>query len=264
MPGAGPHCRHRVGDRAPGVVVAVDADRHVAADVSVHLAHDVVDLVRQRATVRVAQHHVRRALCHRRFERTERELGVLLEAVEEVLHVDEHHAAVPLQELDRVGDHRRALVERGLERLGDVVVGALGDDAHRAGVRVEQVLQRQVVVDLAARASRRAEGHEGGRGQVQLLLGAGEELDVLRVGARPAALDELDAERVELLSDAQLVLDGRRHALDLEAVAQGGVEDLDTLVSGGGVHRWSSLFRATKKPPVGRLDEHVGSTCSTK
>ena len=57
----------------------------------------------------------------------------------------------------------------------------------------------------------------------------GEELDVLGVGARPAALDEVDAEDVELLGDAQLVLDGGGDAFDLEAVAKRGVEDLDRL-----------------------------------
>ena len=57
--------------------------------------------------------------------------------------------------------------------------------------------------------------------------GPGEELDVLRVGARPPALDVVHAEHVELLGDAQLVLDGRRDALDLQPVAQRGVEDLD-------------------------------------
>ena len=63
--------------------------------------------------------------------------------------------------------------------------------------------------------------------QVQLTLGALEELRVLRVGAGPAALDVVHAEVVELLGDAQLVLHRRRHALDLQAVAEGGVEHLD-------------------------------------
>ena len=114
MAGAAAHGGHRVGDGAAGVVVAVDADRDVAADVGMDLAHDVLDLVRQRTAVGVAQHDVAGALQHGGLERPERELGVLLEAVEEVLHVDQHLAAVAVQELDRVGDHRRALVERGL------------------------------------------------------------------------------------------------------------------------------------------------------
>ena len=131
------------------------------------------------------------------------------------------------EELDGVGDHRLALVERRLQRLGHVVLRALGDDAHRRRAGLDEVAQRGVVVDLAPRAARRAEGDERARGQVQLGGGAGEELDVLRVGARPAALDVVHAEEVELLGDAQLVLDRRRDALDLQAVAQRRVEDLD-------------------------------------
>ena len=67
--------------------------------------------------------------------------------------------------------------------------------------------------------------------ELQLGRGPGEELDVLRVGAGPAALDEVHAEEVELLGDAQLVVDRRRHALDLQAVAQRRVEDLDACPS---------------------------------
>ena len=85
---------------------------------------------------------------------------------------------------------------------------------------------------------------------MQLVSGAGEEFDVLRVGAGPAALDEVDAEVVELLSDPQLVVDGRRHALHLEAVPQGGVEDLYPVVHQC-FFRSFSITGATKKPPVG-------------
>ena len=82
---------------------------------------------------------------------------------------------------------------------------------HTADVlRLDQVAQRGVVVDLAARPTRRAERDERARRQVELAGGAGEELDVLRVGARPAAFDVVHAEEVELLGDAQLVLDRRR------------------------------------------------------
>ena len=47
-----------------------------------------------------------------------------------------------------------------------------------------------------------------------------EELLVLRVGARPAALDEVDAELVQPLRDAQLVMHGEAHPLHLRPVAQ--------------------------------------------
>ena len=108
---------------------------------------------------------------------------------------------------------------------------------HTAGVAASsEVAQRVVGVDLAPRAPRRPEGDERRGRQVELVGSPGEELDVLRVGARPAALDEVHAEDVELLGDAQLVLDRGRHALDLEAVAKGGVEDLDR----GRARWWSS------------------------
>ena len=92
--GAGVHRGHRVGDRAAGVVVAVDADDHVVADVAMHVGDDRLDLVRQRAAVGVAQHDVARAVDDRGLERPQRELRVALEAVEEVLHVDQHPATV--------------------------------------------------------------------------------------------------------------------------------------------------------------------------
>ena len=57
---------------------------------------------------------------------------------------------------------------------------------------------------------------------------AAEHLVVLRVRARPAGFDEVDAEPVELLGDAQLVVDGERDALELRAVAQRRVVDLDS------------------------------------
>jgi hypothetical protein len=65
------------------------------------------------------------------------------------------------------------------------------------------------------------------RGGPRDVAGAAEELDVLGVGARPAALDERDAERVELLRDAELVAALERDPLALRAVAQRGVVDRD-------------------------------------
>ncbi len=62
--------------------------------------------------------------------------------------------------------------------------------------------------------------------------GAGEELGVAWVGARPTALDEADAELVQVPGDRQLVRDGEVDALALRAVAQGGVEDVEGVAGG--------------------------------
>ena len=239
-----PHRGHGVGDGAAGVVVAVDGDDDVVTEVRLHGADDRFHLVRERPTVRVAQHEVAGALDGRRFERPHRELGVVLVTVEEVLGVDHHPPALAGEELDGVGDHRLTLVERRVECVQHVVVPALGHDAHGLGVRLDEVAQRGVVVDLALRPPGRTERDERRRGELQLRAGTMEELDVLRVRPRPAALDVGDAEHVELLGDPQLVLHRRRDALHLEAVAKRGVEDLDPLVR----HR-GDPFGEMKKPP---------------
>ena len=82
--------------------------------------------------------------------------------------------------------------------------------------------------------------------EVELAPGASEELDVLGVRSRPATLDEADAEAVELLGDAQLVLDGGADALDLQAVAQRGVEHLDEAPL---VRCRHDRLRKSKEPP---------------
>ena len=57
-------------------------------------------------------------------------------------------------------------------------------------------------------------------------------LEVLGIGQRIAALDEIDAQLVEPLGDVQLVLQGEVDALALAAVAQGGVVDVDACHGG--------------------------------
>ena len=76
--GAGVHRGHRVGDGTSGVVVAVDADRDVTAHVGVDHADDLLDLVRQRAAIGVAEHDMARALHHRRLQRPHENSGLAL------------------------------------------------------------------------------------------------------------------------------------------------------------------------------------------
>ena len=86
----------------------------------------------------------------------------------------------------------------------DLIVGGRGDvlAAGRAERRQPRVAERPV-------------------------LRLGEELDVARVRAGPAAFDVVDAEGVEAIGDAQLVGHRERDAVSLGAVAQRGVVDLD-------------------------------------
>ncbi len=224
--GTAPHAGEGVGHAAAGVVVQVHADRDVVAEVPDDPAHDVLHVVGKGAAVGVAEHQRARTPLGGRLQHPQAELRVALVAVEEVLGVEQHLQTGGPQEPDRVGHHGHALVERGAQRLGDVVVPALPHDADGRHVGLHQVGQGLVVVDPALHPAGRAEGHQRARLEVELRRGPPEELLVLRVGARPAPLDVVHAEVVELLGDAQLVVDGERDALQLAPVAQRGVEDL--------------------------------------
>ncbi len=150
-----------------------------------------------------------------------------------MLAVEEHAPTGGREELHRIGDHRHALVEGGAQGLGDVEVPALAYDAHGGGLGLEQGLQRGVDVDLPRRTARRSEGHQISSVERQLGRRPAEELGVLRIRLRVATLDPAHTEPVELLGNAQLVLDRQRDAFELRAVAQRRVEDVDRLGSAG-------------------------------
>ena len=116
----------------------------------------------------------------------------------------------------------------------------LGDEGDHGSPAVAEGGDQRVVSSSYAGSSGRAEGCELRVAQVELLVRAAEELGVLGVGARPAALDVTDAETVELARDRQLVGDREVEPLLLRAVAQGGVVDMECALQ---VHR-SSLDRS--------------------
>jgi hypothetical protein len=168
------------------------------------------------------------------MQHTERERGVALVAVEEVLGVEEHPLALGNEPRNRVAHHRGSFFERRSKRLGHVVVPRLADDADHVGRRRGEVQQCGVVGGGAARPPGRTESNERRRLQLQLALGGPtEELVILRVGARPSTFDVRDAEVVELLGNPQLVVDGERQPLALAAVAERRVVDVDTCWYGG-------------------------------
>ena len=222
---------------------------------------DVVDHVgdpaREHAAVGVAQRgHVGPGL-ERGAQHLERVVAVVAVAVEEVLGVEEHPLSLGTQVGDGVADHREVLLQRGAQRELDVPVVRLRDQRDDPGTRVAQGRDQRVVRGLHAGPTGGAEGRELGVLQVELLAGAAEELGVLGVRARPAALDEPHAQAVDVPRDGQLVGDGEVEPLLLRAVAQRGVVDVEQVAWSRG---WSSEdpwslvaweWLATKRPPVG-------------
>ena len=119
-------------------------------------------------------------------------------------------------------DVGEVLLERDVEGGADVEVVRLADEADDRGAGVHHRRQHVVVRRRPAGALGHAEGGEAGAAERR---GGGEEGAVGGVGAGPAALDVVEAEGVEGLGDAELVLDGEVDALALLAVAEGGVEE---------------------------------------
>jgi len=215
-----------VGDGAARVVVAVDAE--IDADLTGG-RDDITHPARQHAPVGVAEHDDLGARLGGRSHDLERVTGVAPVAVEEVFAVDEHPASFAHQVADGVAHHREVLGQARLQRALDVSVVALRHQADDGRPGIQQGRGERVGGGLAPDPPRGAEGHQLGSGQRQVGASPGKEGGVVGVGTGPTPFDEGDAEFVEVGGDPQLVGDAESQPLLLSAVAQGGVEDLESL-----------------------------------
>ena len=222
--GAGADRGQGVGDRAARIIVAVNAGHR--AELGGDVADDRLDAIGQRAAVGVAEGRPFGAGLDRRGDAADRVVGVADVSIEEVLRVEHDPPSLVDKPAHRLRDHREVLLARRPQHVGNVPVPRLAHERDDRRHRVEQRAQLQVVLRPRARASRRAE-----RGQRRVAQAMrphrGEELGVGRVCAGPPALDDGDAERVEMLGDAQLVGHREADANSLRAVAQRRVVDLE-------------------------------------
>ena len=164
LPRAGAHRGQRIGDRLLGVVMGVDADM-IAGDMLRHVADDGLDLVRHGAAIGVAQHHPARAGIVGRLGAGQREVGVFLVAVEEMLAIDHHLAARGLRRADAVADRGEVFLVGGLERDAHLIGGGFRDKADRIGLGLDQRRQPRIVRGRAARTARHAERGEAAHGR---------------------------------------------------------------------------------------------------
>ena len=140
-----------------------------------------------------------------------------------MLGVVDDALALRAQKGDRVGDHAQVLLGIGVDHLLEVQLPGLADQ--RADRR-EALGRAACSAGSSAGRDVAAAGHaEGADRRVleALALEQLEELRLLGVGAREAGLDEVDAEVVERMRDAQLLGRGQGHALALHAVAESRV-----------------------------------------
>ena len=228
----GGHGGHRVRDRELGVVVGVDAprDRPARRGSASRLAR-TSPMIATSSSVIVPPFVSHRTMRPRaglasRPQGRQRVVAVGLVAVEEVLGVVDRLAPAIDDEADRVRDHVEVLGGRRAQHLDHVEQPALAEDRDDRGLGGDQLAQVRVVAGLVRAVAGRPE-----RGEPGLLPahrpGGREELDVLGVRARPAALDERHPVLVEHPRDAQLVGEREGDVLALRPVAQGRVVEDD-------------------------------------
>ena len=147
---------------------------------------------------------------------------------------------------------------RRAEDLRDVEQPRLAEDRHDRRLGGDQLAQVRVVGGPVGPVAGRAERGELG-GLPAHRPGGREELDVLGVGARPAALDVGHPVLVEHARDAQLVGERQRDVLALGPVAQGRVVEDDRRVGAlARSHAGTAASRASidGRRDRGRADDH--------
>ncbi len=219
--------RHqRVRHAAAGVVVGVDPDLHVVAQLGHDPRGDLGHPRGQRGAVGVAERHVLGARLGGRAQAAQRVRVVVGEGVEEVLGVVDHALALAAQEATESAIIRRfssGSTRVTFSRCSDQV---LPTSVHTRREAVGEHPQRLVVRGRHVLAPGHPEGRDLGvleglpREQVEQRL-------LLGVRAREAALHEVDAQPVERVGHAHLLVGGEGHALALHAVAEGGVVEED-------------------------------------
>ena len=126
---------------------------------------------------------------------------------------------------DRFRDAFEVFLVGTAERHADVIVPALRHETDRIAPGIEQSRKAGIVGGGNAGALRHAEGDELRAGRALLR----KESRIRRIGARIAALDIVQAELVQHAGNGDLVLHGKVDAGGLLAVAQRGVEKVDTV-----------------------------------
>ena len=129
----------------------------------------------------------------RRLHHRQRIAGVGAVSVEEVLAVDEYAFTFSSEVFDAIAHHREVLIERRVQRSGDMLVVCFCDDAHHVGARLHERTGEGVGCGFKPGLTGGAECDERGTSEMELTLGAAEEFGVGRVCPRPASFNEGDA-----------------------------------------------------------------------
>ena len=160
-----PDRRDGVGHGERSVVVAVNPHRTIGTrrvHRLLHLPRELLDVPRQRASVRVAQHDKFRARFGRRGRTFHRKLRVRLTTVEVVFAVHQDLLPSGYEVSDGFLNHRDVLLRGDAENLLALLVPRLSHDAHARGGAVGESLKTLVIVCSYPSAAGHAERGEFG------------------------------------------------------------------------------------------------------
>ena len=220
MPRSSEHGGERIGDRIAGVVMRVNAKMR-SRDMLRYLRDDARDLMRERSAIGIAKHDPSGARRMGGLGDLQRVVFVGLEAVEEMLAIEDHLAARRPRRLDRLGYIFEIFLECAAERDMDMIIPGLAHEGDDIGLRREKAGDARIIGGGAARSFGHAEGREASALQLELLR---EKFRVERIGARITALDVIDPETVEQRRDMALVGERKIDVSHLRAIAQGRVQ----------------------------------------
>ena len=185
-----------------------------------------MNFARQSSAVCVAEHKQVGSGIPRGTECFQGILGVVLVAVEKMFGVVEDFAVVFFKMGHRIGDHRQVLLGSDIENLCDMQQPCLADDCDDRRLR----LQKHAHLGIGLNRNAAATGAtESGNACVfpSELSRLSKKGRIARIRSRPTTFDEIDPKRIQLLSHANLVEDGKRNPRALGAVAQRGVVNGD-------------------------------------
>ena len=204
------HRRHGVGHRRAAVVVGMNAQLGPglgeSLKPSVHDGHHRADLLGQGTAIGVAEYQPLGPRRDRDRQGLQRVVRVGPIAVKPVLGIVDHPAALATKVANGVVDHGQVFSQGGLQAGGHVQVPGFAKQGNPLGARREHRLQHGVFRRDLAGAAGRAKGRHLGLDQGRFLE-LPEKLHVLRVGPRPAPLNEGHPQGIETAGNAELIFD---------------------------------------------------------
>src|SRR6185437_142367 len=120
----------------------------------------------------------------------------------------------------------QVLFFRDPKRAVHMEIPTLAEDRNGWGLSLDQSMNVRVPVDCVFREAGRSERGEPGVIEMQI-SGPREELLVLRIRARPATLDVIDTQLVQLPRNQDFVIHGEGNGLALRAVPERRIESGD-------------------------------------